>query len=129
MMTIRRLTTFGLIGTLGTGAHYLTLVILVELMHVDPVTAATAGFFNGALLNYFLNYRYTFRSTKAHRDAAPKFFLIAALTGLLNSLLVYFGVNILGINYLLAQIIATIVVFFSNFGLNALWTFREAHYP
>lgn len=123
---LRRLTTFGLVGLIGTGAHYLTLVTLVEMVGTDPVAATTVGFVVGAVVNYFLNHRYTFRSNKAHRHAAPKFLLIAAVTGILNSLLVYIGVNLMGASYLLVQIGATVIVFLINFGLNSLWTFQEA---
>jgi len=119
--------TFALVGLIGTGAHYLTLIVLVETVGVDPVRATTAGFVIGALVNYWLNHRFTFESNKAHRDAGPKFFFIATLTGFLNSLLVYAGVDLMGGNYLLVQIGVTAVVFLANFGLNSLWTFREAH--
>ncbi|HUV63612.1 MAG TPA: GtrA family protein [Sedimentisphaerales bacterium] len=125
--TLRRLMTFGLVGVIGTAAHYLALVLLVELTGMDPVTATSVGFVIGALVNYVLNRRYTFRSSKAHLDAGPKFFLIAIVTGTLNSLLVYAGVSLLGANYLVVQIGATLIVFLFNFALNSLWTFQEAH--
>jgi putative flippase GtrA len=122
---LRRLTAFGLVGVIGTAAHYLTLILLVEAAKLDPVVATTTGFLVGALVNYVLNHRYTFRSTKVHLDAGPKFFLIAAVTGALNALLVHVGVNLAGANYLLIQVGATVVVFLANFALNSLWTFQE----
>jgi putative flippase GtrA len=124
---LRRLIAFGLVGLIGTGAHYLALVLLVEMAGMYPVTATSVGFVIGALVNYLLNHRYTFRSSKAHLDAGPKFFLIAIATGILNSLLVYAGVSLMGANYLLVQIGATLMVFLANFALNSLWTFQEAH--
>lgn len=110
---------------MGTAAHYLTLVLLVEVAEMDPVVATTTGFLVGALVNYVLNYRYTFRSSKAHLDTGPKFFLIAVVTGALNALLVHAGLNFVGANYLLIQVGATVVVFLANFALNSLWTFQE----
>ena len=124
-LLLRRLTTYGLVGLVGTAAHYLTLVLLVEAAGLDPVVATSAGFIVGALVNYILNHRYAFRSSKAHLDAGPKFFLIAAITGVLNALLVHAGVDLVGANYLLVQVGATVVVFLANFALNSLWTFRE----
>jgi putative flippase GtrA len=123
--TLRKLVAFGVVGVIGTGAHYLALILLVEAAGMDPVLATTIGFAVGAVVNYVLNRRYTFGSSKAHLDAGPKFFLIAVATGLLNSLLVHVGVNLVGQNYLLVQIAATLVVFLANFALNSLWTFRE----
>ena len=125
--TIRELVAFGLVGIVGTGAHYLTLVMLVEALGVDPIGATTLGFVVGATINYSLNHHYTFKSQKTHLDAGPKFFLIAIATGLLNTLLVYMGIHWAGINYLLAQVATTLVVFLANFALNSVWTFREPH--
>lgn len=127
MTPIRVFTGFGIVGLIGTGAHYFTLVVLVETGVMHPVGAATLGFLIGALVNYGLNHRYTFRSTKAHRDAAPKFLLVAGLTGTVNSFLVYAGASLMGVNYLLVQAVATVIVFLANFSLNTLWTFREVH--
>ena len=106
--------------------HYSALVLLVETKLLDAVAATTVGFALGAIVNYLLNYRYTFNSTKAHRDSGPKFALIAIATGLLNTLMVHAGVDILGFNYLLVQVVATATVFLLNFVLNSLWTFRES---
>jgi len=124
---LRRLATFGVVGVIGTSAHYLTLVLLVEITGMYPVTATSVGFVIGALVNYVLNRRYTFRSVKSHLDAGPKFFLVAIVTGVLNSLLVYVGVGLMGANYLLVQVGATFIVFLANFALNSVWTFQEAH--
>jgi putative flippase GtrA len=115
-----------MVGAAGTLVHYATLILLVETCAIYPVTATTLGFGLGALVNYLLNHRYTFNSTKAHRDSGPKFALIAIATGVLNTLIVHAGVDILGFNYLFVQVVATATVFLLNFVLNSLWTFRES---
>ena len=126
-LSLRRLTTFGMVGVIGTSVHYLTLVLLVETVGMRPVTATSVGFVIGALVNYLLNRRYTFRSSKAHLDAGPRFFLVALVTGVLNSLLVYVGVGLMSANYLLVQVGATLIVLLANFALNSVWTFQEGH--
>jgi putative flippase GtrA len=125
--TFLELVLFGLVGIVGTGAHYLALIVLVEAFGVDPIVATTIGFVLGAGINYSLNHRYTFRSTKAHLDAGPKFFLIAGVTGLLNTLFVYTGIHWMGLDYLFAQIVSTVAVFLANFVLNRAWTFRDPY--
>ena len=122
----RKFVAFGSVGLIGTTAHYVVLIVLVETFSVQAVLAATAGFLVGALINYTLNYHYTFQSSKAHLDAGPKFFLVALATGLLNSLLIYVGAQVLALHYLLVQIVATLMIFLANFALNHLWTFRES---
>ena len=123
--TLRKFLAFGTVGIIGTTAHYLTLILLVEALGADPVPATTLGFVVGALINYLLNHHYTFKSSKAHMDAGPKFFLIAVATGLVNSLMVHAGVHHLDQGYLPVQVITTLIVFSANFALNSIWTFRE----
>jgi putative flippase GtrA len=106
--TLRKFLAFGTVGIIGTTAHYLTLILLVE-----------------AFVNYLLNHHYTFKSSKAHLDAGPKFLLIAVATGLVNSLMVHAGVHHLDQGYLPVQVITTLIVFSANFALNSIWTFRE----
>lgn len=120
---LRNLVMFGMMGALGIPVLFLTLVFLVEVCGVGPVFATSVGHLIGALVNYALNYHFTFKSSKAHSDSGPKFFLIASMTGILNALLVYLGVDLMGMHYLLVQIFATLIVFLSNFLLHSTWTF------
>ena len=122
---LRKLFRYGVVGIVGTPAHYLTLILLVEAGGIEPVYATIVGSAVGALVNYLLNRRYTFKSAKAHLDAGPKFFMVALGTGILNAVLVYLGVDLLDMHYLFVQIVATLIVFLSNFILNSAWTFRE----
>jgi putative flippase GtrA len=124
-MNPRKFLMFGVVGAAATPAHYLTLILLVEIGDTGPVFGTSAGSVVGALANYLLNRRYTFESSKAHLDTAPKFFSVALATGLLNALLVYLGADLMGVQYLLVQVGATGIVFFASFALNSAWTFRQ----
>ena len=115
-------------GAIGTAAHYALLVMLVQGLGADPVAASAAGAALGALINYLLNYRYTFRSRQPHRSAAPKFFFLAAIGLVLNTLLMAFGVHVLHWNYLLVQVLATGLVLLWNFIGNRMWTFGGLHH-
>jgi putative flippase GtrA len=122
---IAKLLRFGIAGALATPAHFLTLIVLVEVVNLPPVWGAVAGSAAGALVNYLLNRRYTFASRKSHREAGPKFVAVALGTGVLNAMLVFVGTEILRLHYLLVQCVATLVVFVLNFLLNSIWTFGE----
>jgi putative flippase GtrA len=118
---------FASVGAIGTLAHYVLLVMLVEMLRTNEVAASTAGATLGALVNYLLNRRYTFRSKKRHGEALTKFLIIAALGLTLNSLLMLIFVEILNIYYLLAQVLSTGLVLIWNFLGNRFWTFRDAN--
>lgn len=121
---LQRFITFSGVGAIGTSAHYLTLFALVRGLGVNPVVASGAGFVVGGIVNYVINYHYTFQSQKGHREAASKFFVIAGIGFLLNVLLMYILVTTLGAHYFAAQVIATASVIVWGFFGNHTWTFR-----
>lgn len=110
-------------GAIGTAAHYALLIGLVQLAHMGAVAASTAGAVTGALVNYALNHRYTFASARRHRDAMPRFLLVAILGIALNALVMVAVLAIAGTHYLVAQIVATATVLATGFLANRRWTF------
>ncbi len=119
----RQFILFAAIGAVGTGGHFLTLILLVEWAGLSAVWATTAGFIVGALINYFLNYHITFKSDKAHREAMLKFFMVALLGAGMNTLIVFVGVDLMTVHYLLVQLVASSLVLIWNFSANKFWTF------
>lgn len=115
---------FAVVGLVGTAAHYAVLWFLVEFGSVSVVAATTAGFAVGAIVNYFLNRRFTFTSDATHAAALPKFLVIAALCAVVNALVVAWLLEHTNVHYLLIQLFATGTVFVWNFIANSLWTFR-----
>ncbi len=119
-----RFARFTCVGAVGTAAHYLALVALVRFVGLEPVLSSGFGFGVGAVVNYRLNYSYTFRSDKRHRDAFAKFLTIA-LVGLgLNTLLMGLLTQALPVHYLVSQAMTTAVVLLWTFAGNSLWSFR-----
>jgi len=124
--TIRQFILFAAVGAVGTGGQYISLVILVEAGLLAKVPASIVGFTVGAIINYFLNYRFTFNSDKSHREAISKFFIVAIIGAAINTVLFYTGIRFFHMYYLLAQLVATVIVLIWNFLANKLWTFRQA---
>ncbi|MEY4730666.1 MAG: hypothetical protein RL020_1824 [Pseudomonadota bacterium] len=109
------------VGAIGTAGHYLLYIALVQA-GLNIIAASAAGFVVGALINYWLNYHYTFNSDMPHRQAMTKFFFVA-LAGLALNTLIVFVLNRMQWHYLLAQAAATIIVLLWNFAANRRWTF------
>lgn len=114
---------FAVVGSAGTFVHYSILIGLVQLLTVTPALASTIGFIFGALTNYLLNYRYTFRSGKSHGTTIGKFYAVAMSGMLLNALILSFFVNILSLHYIPAQVLTTFLIFLWTFSGNRWWTF------
>jgi len=112
-----------LMGGLATAVHYCVLVLMVEVWGVKPGVAAAAGALGGALAAYVGNRRLTFASTAAHRQALPRFLIVAASGALLSGSLVWSGTTLLGMHYLIPQLLATALVLVAGFAMNRRWTF------
>jgi putative flippase GtrA len=111
-------------GAVATGIQYVILIALREGLGVSPVTASAIGYAIAAVCNYLMKYHWVFASDEHHHVAGPKY-AVVSISGLtLNTLLMYLGNQVLGLYYLLAQVVATAVVLVWNFTLNGLWTFR-----
>ena len=123
MKTLHQFLVFTGVGAIGTSGHYTVLILLVQFMHMDPVLATSIGFVVGALINYVLNYRITFNSSKRHREALAKFFVVAGLGAVVNGVIMSVGVVVLDVHYLMIQLFATGVVLVLNFIANKYWTF------
>jgi putative flippase GtrA len=121
--TLRQFILFTGVGGTGTAAHYLTLIGLVEGGLLPAVPASIAGFTVGAIINYLLNYKYTFNSNAPHKRTVARFLITAVIGALINTLLLHAGVNLIGLYYISAQVIATGIVLLFNFTTNKVWTF------
>ena len=122
---IESLFRYAVVGAVGTLAHYLVLLALVERGGVTPTLATTVGFATGAIINYFLNLRFTFQSNRPHREALPRFLTVAAGGMLLNSGIVALGADMLRLHYMIPQVCATAAVVFCTFCVNRFWTFQR----
>lgn len=111
-------------GIFGTITHYSILIFFVQFINLNPIISSIAGFIGGALVNYILNYRYTFRSTKRHGITILKFFIIAGIGLVINAFIMTICIHTFHLYYLLAQILATGLVFLWNFTGNLIWTFK-----
>ena len=123
--TIGQFLMFAGLGVIGTLSHYTVLVVLVQFWAVDPVFASSLGFVVGAVINYILNYHFTFQSQKRHSEALTKFLIVAIIGAGMNGFIMYIGVENTRMNYMIIQLFATVVVLLWNFIVNKLWTFAH----
>ena len=115
---------FAAMGALGTGVHYAILIVLVSFFNHPATLSAMMGATAGALTNYFLNYHFTFASDRRHREALPRFMTMAVLGVAMNGLIVE-ALTHYQLNYLVAQIIATLAILSINFMVSRIWIFRN----
>jgi len=113
------------VGAIGTALHYAVLIILVTILGIDPAMSAMVGATFGAVLIYCLNYRFTFHTGRPHVEALPRFIAMAVIGVFLNGLIVK-TLTLATINYLIGQMVATVVILILNFFLSKLWIFKQS---
>lgn len=122
---LRKFILFLAVGGTCTAIQYIILVALVHFRHWHATWASTLGFVISALVNYALNYSITFRATKGHGAALPRFAFMAG-TGLgLNGAILETGLTYTSFPYLWVQVVATILVLFWNFVGGLTWAFAS----
>lgn len=114
------------VGCVSAIGHYGLLILLVQVAAVAAVPASAAGALLGAWINYSLNYRFTFRSSKRHVESVSKFAVVAVVGLLLNTFFMWIGADLLHLYYLLAQVLTTGLVMIWSFIANRFWTFHVA---
>lgn len=121
---------FALVGLSGTGVQYLSIQIAVvtEFAVLDKapaVTGSAIGYLLGSLVNYILNYFFTFDSDKSHVEAASKYFGVLAVGWGINFGLMSLLVEHWHVWHWYAQLFTTGFVLCWNFAGSKLWAFKD----
>lgn len=114
---------YALIGGVATAIHYASLLALVQWIGLPAARSAAIAALCGALVAYLGNRVFTFSSSAAHRHALPRFLFVAVLAASLNGLIVWGGTSGMNWHYLMAQLLASIVVLGLTYRINRAWTF------
>ncbi len=115
------------VGVIGTAIHYTTLLTLVSLptwgdSRQGVLWATTIGAVLGAGANYALNQRCVFPGAHRHRQALPRFAVVAGVGLIINAAAVA-ALTSLHVPLLLAQPGATALALGCGYTLNRFWTF------
>ena len=118
---------FAAVGASGTVVQYVVLWAGVSCFGTGAAAAASGlGYILGSVVNYVLNYFFTFKSVKAHGEAATKYFTLLAVGWCINTSLMWFLVQHQGWHVWLAQLLATGLGLLWNFAGSRWWAFKPA---
>jgi putative flippase GtrA len=120
---LSQLMRYAVVGAVATLVHYLLLVACVELAGWPAWLASGFGAVAGAQIAYYGNRRFTFAHGGARAASWPRFQATALLGAVAGMGVVALAVRA-GLYYLLAQVLATLLMLLLTFGINRRWTFR-----
>lgn len=122
----------GLSNTLLNYILYVTCLSLIRAvksgLEYDYVAASIVSFFLCVFWSFFWNSRYVFQDGRENRKwavALLKMYLAYSVSGiLLNNVLLYLYISVLGISVYIAPILSLIICVPVNFIMNKYWAFR-----
>jgi len=110
-------------GGIATAVHWATLWGLLSLQ-VEAVLASSVGAFVGAVVNYFLQYFFTFKTKRQHKHVLLAYIPAVSVSWLLNLVLFYSLYGSLLSEPLMAQVVVTSIIMMVNFLLYKKVVFR-----
>ena len=126
MSLSRQFIRFAAVGICGTAVQYIALGTGVEIFGTPAALASGAGYVCGSVVNYLLNYFFTFESGKSHMEAASKYFTLLGIGFCINTGLMALLAHHLGWNIWIAQFLTTGIGLVWNFTGSRFWAFKES---
>jgi putative flippase GtrA len=120
-----QLAKFGAVGASGYAINLAVYTALLRGAGFHYATAATCSFLVAVTNNYTWNRVWTFHAERGHVGWQGLRFLVVALVAYAANLALLAGFIALGVDKVLAQAIAVVLVTPLNFIGNKLWSFRS----
>lgn len=105
---------YWLSGSLATLIHFAVLILAIEHYRIDPVLASALGFCLAAIINYPLQFFWTFKVKKPFLQFFLRYLGTSLITLAINNEIFWLVLKQLSSNYLIAQLIASGTIIFLN---------------
>lgn len=106
---------YGLVSAVALVVDMGSLYCLTEFLGLHYLLSATLAFCGGLATNYLLSIRYVFNKSKYNRRSEFALYTIIGIAALALNDLIIFALVTVGLWYMYAKIVATVVGFFFNF--------------
>lgn len=117
---------FGVVGAIAFLIDYGVLMLLSQVVGMDPVISASISFVVSVVFNYVASMHYVFtrRDDISRRREFTIFVVLSAIGLVINEIIMVIGVNVLGDSALMVTItklVATAIVMVWNFVSRKKW--------
>jgi putative flippase GtrA len=111
------------VGVVVVTIQFSLLSTLVELFHLNPTLASAISYVIATVVNYLLQYHFTFRSNHRHHVVFVRYLLVTGAALGLNVLIFWICNEVFQVWYLFSQMVALVLVTAFNFILGRYYTF------
>ena len=116
---------FSIVGVINTFANYLVFIFLLKIFLLNYILAGIFGFLTGAILGFYLNRSYTFKSNINKTSGLFKYITIQCFCLIIHSSIQYISVTNFEVRIELSQLISILVTMFVNFYLIRSLIFKK----
>ncbi|MDT4860674.1 GtrA-like protein [compost metagenome] len=120
-----QLARFVMVGACGTLVQYIIFWAGVSFLGISAPWASGVGYAVGSVVNYFLNYTFTFGSKQLHRTALIRYYVVVGAGWILTLGLMTLFVNVLHANVWVAQVMTTVLCMIFNFLFSRIWIYHS----
>ena len=113
---INQIIKFGIVGILATIIDYGLMILFTEVFNINYLISSVMSFSVSVVFNYIVSTKYVFNVNRKKSIKDFIVFIVLSVIGLgINSLIMYLGVDKVGIDYKIVKIGATAIVMVYNF--------------
>lgn len=113
----KQLLKFGIVGGLAFVVDYSILVFSKEVLDFHVLIATSLGFIISVIFNYWASITFVFEA-KQNRNKTTEFIIFVVLSAIgliLTEISMWFGVELLNLNYSIVKIVVAVIVMIFNF--------------
>ena len=113
---LKQIFKFGIVGGIAFVIDYSLLYIFTDLIGINYLISSAMSFTISLVFNYILSIKWVFDVGHKQTLKDVLLFVILSIIGLgINELIMYIGVDKIGINYMIIKLFATFIVMIFNF--------------
>ena len=124
---LKKLVRYGLVSVAALIIDLTVMMVLIEFFETPILWASGIGFTSGGYISYYVSKHYVFdtKNIRAESEMITMFIIIGFLGLSLNQAIMYIGVEVLKVHYLITKSCALVVVFTFNFLIRGLFVFKD----
>lgn len=123
MKNIYEVIRYGFWGIISTGIN-LGLFYVFIYFRMNYLLSNVLSFVIAVIFSYYFNHYFVFKSKKNSHQSKVKFSLLRVISILVDSSLLYFVYEIIGIDLYIAKILVSALIIGSSYLVNRLWVFK-----